>query len=76
VNAAARAAIHLYGVKKAIKNDPQHKAYTDLALTPVSDEEVNTFELFNQNDAARHAVQHERKVHDLTHSAESAVMHG
>ena len=64
--------LHLYGVKKAVKNDPLHKSYMDQALTPVSDDELNTFALFNQNDAARHAVEHERKVHKLTvmHMAE------
>jgi radical SAM superfamily enzyme YgiQ (UPF0313 family) len=72
VNVAARSALHLYGVKKAVKNDPLHKSYMDQALTPVSDDELNTFALFNQNDAARHAVEHERKVHKLTvmHMAE------
>jgi radical SAM superfamily enzyme YgiQ (UPF0313 family) len=69
VNAGARAALYLYSVKKAIKSDPAHKTYTDQALTPVTDDEVNTFALFNQNDAARHAVEHERKVHELTHAA-------
>jgi radical SAM superfamily enzyme YgiQ (UPF0313 family) len=66
---ALHAARRLYAVKTAIKNDPQRKAYMDAALTPVTDDEVNTLGLFNQNDAARDAVRHERKVHELTHSA-------
>src|SRR5205085_12083599 len=48
------AAWHLYGVKKRIKVDPNRLAYMDQALTPVTDEEVDTLQLFNQNDAARH----------------------
>jgi hypothetical protein len=69
---AARAARHLYGLKTAIKADPQRFAYMDPALTPVTEEEVDTLELFNQNDAARNAVQHERHVRELTHASVAA----
>ena len=68
VVAGVRAAIHLYGIKKRVKADPNRLAYMDAALTPVTDEEVDTLALFNQNDAARNAVQHERHVHELTHT--------
>jgi radical SAM superfamily enzyme YgiQ (UPF0313 family) len=68
VYAGVTAAWHLYGVKKRIKADPNRFAYKDLALTPVTDAEVDTLELFTHTDAARHAVQHERHVRELTHA--------
>ena len=48
----------------AIKRDPKRFAYTDLAMTPVTDDETETRELF-QTDAAQAFVgqqQHVRKV--------------
>jgi radical SAM superfamily enzyme YgiQ (UPF0313 family) len=62
----ARAARHLYGLAKAIKADPQRKSYIDQALTPAAEDDLDTLELFNQNDAARHAVEHERHLRELT----------
>jgi hypothetical protein len=43
------------------------KPYTDLALTPVSEEETETLETFTHNEAARYEVAHVRKVDELTH---------
>jgi hypothetical protein len=40
--------------------------YTDQAMTPVSEDETQTFELFTQNKSARDAVDHARKVKTLT----------
>lgn len=65
----ARAARHLYGLAKSIKADPQKKAYMDQALAPAVDDDLDSLELFNQNDAARNAVQHERHVRELTAGA-------
>lgn len=62
----ARAARHLYGLAKTIKADPQRKAYMDRALAPAIDDDLDSLELFNQNDAARNAVLHERHVRELT----------
>jgi hypothetical protein len=42
----------------------------DTALTPVSEDELETLELFSQNKAARDAVAHARKIKGLTHAAE------
>ena len=50
-------------------NDPNGLLYTDLAMTPVAEEEADALELFTQNKAARDAVDHARKVKKLTHSA-------
>ena len=63
---AARAARHLYGLAKTIKADPRKKAYMDQALAPAVEDDLDSLELFNQNDAARNAVLHERHVRELT----------
>jgi hypothetical protein len=47
--------------------------YTDLALTPVTDEETDTLAMFTHNDGARHEVAHTRKVAALTHGGVSAA---
>jgi hypothetical protein len=60
-----RAARHLYGLARTVKADPQRKLYMDQALTPVTEEDSSSFELLNQSEAARHAVEHERHVHEL-----------
>jgi len=61
-----RAARHLYGLAKTIKADPQRGSYIDQALTPAVEEDLDSLELFNQNDAARNAVAHERHMRELT----------
>jgi hypothetical protein len=40
--------------------------YIDPALTPVSDDETETLEMFTRNDGTRNAVEHARKVAHLT----------
>jgi radical SAM superfamily enzyme YgiQ (UPF0313 family) len=65
----AKAARHLYGLAKAIKADPRKTAYMDRALSPAVEDDLDSLGLFNQNDAARHAVQHERHVRELTAAA-------
>ena len=45
-------------------------SYMDTALTPVSEDELETLEMFSQNKAARDAVAHARKIKGLTHAAE------
>jgi len=52
-----------------------HLPYTDRAMTPVSDEETQTLELFTHNRSARDAVDHARKIKTLTTgaAAESAA---
>jgi radical SAM superfamily enzyme YgiQ (UPF0313 family) len=65
----ARAARHLYGLAKMIKADPQRYDYVDQALTAAVEEDLDELELFNQNDGARNAVEHERHVRELTAAA-------
>jgi radical SAM superfamily enzyme YgiQ (UPF0313 family) len=43
----------MHKVRKAIKADPNRRAYMDLALTPVPDEELEGLDMFKVSDAAR-----------------------
>ena len=52
--------------KWRIESDPNRLAYTDQALTPVTDDEEETLALFTHSDTARQAVEHARKVAQLT----------
>ena len=47
------------------------KPYSDLAMTPVSEDEAESLELFTHNQSARDAVDHVRKVKALTSAAAS-----
>jgi len=50
---------------KRVAADPDAASYRDLALTPVTTEEVGTLEIFSATDSAKHAVEkaQRRKVH-------------
>ena len=47
----------------AIKHDPNRYSYTDIAMTPVRDDEADTHELF-QTDVAKAFVGHQQHVRD------------
>jgi len=55
-----------------IARSPQAQAYTDLALTPVRDDEDETLDLFTKTAGARAAVAHVKKVAELTHAHPAA----
>jgi radical SAM superfamily enzyme YgiQ (UPF0313 family) len=55
------------------RKEQKVKPYVDLALTPVTDEETETLEMFTQNDAARNEVVRTRKIAELTHGKQVAV---
>jgi hypothetical protein len=61
-----RHALFLQKLRKQIESDPDRFAYTDLALTPVTEEETDRLEIFTHNDGARQAVAHARKIAELT----------
>src|SRR5262245_19004044 len=63
---AARMARWLRRMTERIKVDPERFAYVDDAIRPASDDDFDSLELFNQTDAARHAVAHARKLRALT----------
>jgi hypothetical protein len=46
-----------------------HLPYSDQAMTPVSEDDAQTLELFTHNQSAREAVDHARKVKTLTGGA-------
>ena len=47
---------------RKIEADPNAKAYMDGALTPVAEEDSEHMEIYTQNEAARTAVERERRV--------------
>jgi hypothetical protein len=47
-------------------HDATRLRYMDPALTPVTDTETETLEMFTRNDGTRNAVEHARKVAHLT----------
>ena len=53
--------------KWAIERQPDARRYTDLALTPVRDDDEQTLELLTKTAGAKAAVDHLKKVHDITH---------
>jgi hypothetical protein len=52
----------MYLIYQKIKRDPARMAYTDLALTPVADDDVNTRELFQSEVAQAYVAQQQRFV--------------
>jgi hypothetical protein len=53
---------HLKSIVRKVEADPHAKLYWDEALTPVADEDSDHMELYTQNEAARTAVERERRV--------------
>jgi radical SAM superfamily enzyme YgiQ (UPF0313 family) len=64
-----RQAWNIYRIYRRVAADPNAIAYTDTAMIPVTDDDVEHLELFTQNSAARSAVDHARKVKTLTSAA-------
>ncbi|HEY3742716.1 MAG TPA: radical SAM protein [Bryobacteraceae bacterium] len=57
----AKAVLHYRRIAIDLKRDPNARNYTDLALTPVADDEFDSLELFNATAAAKSAVTKVRK---------------
>jgi hypothetical protein len=51
-----------------IKHDPKRYEYTDAAIEPVADDEVQTHQMFH-TDAARAYVSQERQLENARHGA-------
>ena len=64
--------IGLRRIYLAIKHDPNRMAYTDIALTPVTEEEEGTMELF-QSDAAKAYVSQEHRLEKARSAPYQAV---
>jgi Radical SAM superfamily len=67
-----RLLLWIHAASRRIQKEPYRHLYTDQALTPVSDEETETLELFTHSNAAREAVAHAHKVAHLTGAASGA----
>jgi hypothetical protein len=61
----------IYVMAERAKREQKRQAYTDVALLPVQDEEINSLELFTHNEGARNEVARTRKIAALTHAAEA-----
>jgi radical SAM superfamily enzyme YgiQ (UPF0313 family) len=57
----AKAVWRYYRFVERLKADPNARNYTDLALTPVADEDYDSFEMFNVSEAAKSAASKVRK---------------
>ncbi len=54
--AIARVVLRMGAVRRQIKRDPQAREFRDLALTPVTESELDGFEMFNATKTARAAA--------------------
>jgi radical SAM superfamily enzyme YgiQ (UPF0313 family) len=64
--------IEMSAMCRRARRDQLLTPYTDLAMTPVTDEETDTLEMFTHNAGARDSVAHVRKVDALTHGKHAA----
>ena len=62
----ARLYVNLRRIYLAIKRDPRRFEYTDLAMTPVADDETQTHELF-RTDAAQAYIGQEQRLEKARH---------
>jgi radical SAM superfamily enzyme YgiQ (UPF0313 family) len=56
-------------LRRSIRKDPERMSYRDEALAPVEAGDTETLALFTHNESARSAVQHARKIKELTAKA-------
>jgi radical SAM superfamily enzyme YgiQ (UPF0313 family) len=56
----------LLRIYRRVATDQDWMNYTDVAMTPVAADDVKHLEIFTQSEAAREAVDHERKIKALT----------
>lgn len=62
-----------WGFVKKLKRDPHAREYSDLALTPVVDEDLDSFELFSATEAAKSAAMKARKPNHVPAGQSSLV---
>jgi hypothetical protein len=74
---ALRLLLRLHFTNRRLQKNPNRYAYTDVAMTPVTEGETEKLELFTHSDAARQAVAHAHKIEQLTgaHKAAKAAAH-
>jgi hypothetical protein len=65
----------VFALKRRIVGDPNHKFYTDQALTPVTDEvEEETFDYLTKTAGAKAAIGDLKKVAELTHKHDAPLV--
>ena len=70
-----RSWLKLDAAVRRIRKDPNRFLYSDQALTEVTEDETELLELFTHSNDARHAVEHERKIAQLTGPQAPASVH-
>jgi radical SAM superfamily enzyme YgiQ (UPF0313 family) len=53
-------------LRRRIERDPNRLSYTDVALTPVADDDETTLDLLTKTSGAKAAIDHIKKVAELT----------
>ena len=66
--------LRMYRIFRRVKKDPNRAAYTDIAMTPVRDDEHDDMEIYTHSQAARSAVKLERKVKGLVQVENSRIV--
>jgi hypothetical protein len=56
--------LRLRKIYLGIKHDPRRYEYTDLAITPVTDDEIETHEMFH-TEAGQHYVAQEKRLEKI-----------
>jgi Radical SAM superfamily len=69
---AVRLLLWLHRTNRRLQRDPNRYRYTDVAMTPVTEDETERLDLFTHSDAARQAVAHVHKIDQLIHSTKGA----
>jgi hypothetical protein len=67
--------LQLERMRRQAREEQKLKPYMDAAITPVSDDETETLEMFTHNAAARDQVAHIRKIAELTSGKSPAPAH-
>ncbi len=62
-----RTMLWVLSMTRSIARDPNRHLYVDQALTPVHDDEDETFDYLTKTDGAKAAIDHLKKVAELTH---------
>ena len=63
----------LWLVRRRLKRDPKAREYTDIALTPVCDEDFEDLEIFKVTDAAAATVERVRQQQQKRKAIKSVI---
>jgi hypothetical protein len=61
--------MQIYLMTERAKREQKVQPYTDLALSPIRDEDIEELELFTHNEGARNEVARFRKISAWTYAA-------